>query len=118
MPQPIPRGKGGRARPARKPPGKRPHPRYGTSKLEDFFAEVLLEAVKEFLRLRAVFDERIALTDRAPMNAFAEVLHIFEMLHPERVENIEVNFALNLAHSFFAKLELLIVIHLLERGER
>lgn len=43
MPQPIPRGKGGRARPARKPPGKRPHPRYGTSKLEDFFAENFLD---------------------------------------------------------------------------
>lgn len=43
MPQPIPRGKGGRVRPARKPPGKRPHPRYGTSKLEDFFAENFLD---------------------------------------------------------------------------
>jgi len=43
MPQPIPRGKGGRARPARKPSGKRPHPRYGTSKLEDFFAENFLD---------------------------------------------------------------------------
>ena len=43
MPQPIPRGKGGRARPARKPPGKRPHPKYGTSKLEDFFAENFLD---------------------------------------------------------------------------
>ena len=70
--------------------------------LEDFFAEVALEVVEELLRLGAIFDERVALTDGAPMNAFAKVLHIFEMLHPKGVEDFKIDFAFNFAHLFFA----------------
>ena len=37
------------------------------------------------------------------MDAFAEVLHILEVLHPEGVEDLEVDFAFDFAHDVGAE---------------
>ena len=39
------------------------------------------------------------------MDAFAKMLHVFEMLHPEDVENTEINLAFDFAHDFGANFE-------------
>ena len=85
--------------------------------LEDFLAERALQAVEEFLALAAVFDERIALADGAPVDTFTQVLHIFEVLHPEGVEDLEVDFALDFSHDFFAHLLFLGGVGLLDSSE-
>ena len=41
------------------------------------------------------------------MDTFTEVLHVFKVLHPESVENLEINFAFNLTHDIGAKFKFL-----------
>ena len=39
------------------------------------------------------------------------------MLHPERIENVKINLALNLAHSLFAKFNLFVAVEFFDCGE-
>ena len=52
------------------------------------------------------------------MDTLAEGVHIFKMLHPERIKHIEINLTLSFAHYFFTKLDFLVMVHFFHSGKR
>ena len=84
----------------------------------DFLTQGTLETIEELLGLGAILNERIALTNGTPVNTLTKMLHIFEMLHPKRIENLQVNFTLDFAHSIFAKFELFVGVEFFNGRER
>ena len=68
-----------------------------------FRGAVCLHVFEQALTLAAIFDQWVTLADAHPVDAFAEVIHVFEVLHPEVVENLQVDITLNFAHDFGVK---------------
>jgi hypothetical protein len=62
-----------------------------------------LHVFEQQLAAAAVFDQRVLLADAHPVDTFAQVVHVFEVLHPEVVEDLQVNIALDFAHDFGRK---------------
>ena len=55
------------------------------------------------LTLAAVFNQRVALTNTNPVDALTQVIHVFEVLHPEVIKYLQVNIAFDFAHDFGVK---------------
>ena len=66
-------------------------------------AQMLLHIFEQQLAAAAVFHQRILLTDAHPVNAFAQVVHVLEVLHPEIIQNLQVDVPLDFAHDFRRK---------------
>ncbi len=60
---------------------------------------VVLQSIKQQLASAAILDQRILLANAHPVNALAQVVHVFEVLHPEVVEHLQVDVALDFAHN-------------------
>ena len=48
----------------------------------DIVPQIQLHLFEKTLTLTAIFDKWVALTDTDPVYAFAQVIHIFQVLHP------------------------------------
>ena len=55
------------------------------------------------LATAAIFDQWVLLADAHPVDTFTQVVHVLEVLHPEVVQYLQVNVALNFAHNFWSE---------------
>src|SRR3990167_10232949 len=73
-------------------------------------AQATLEFIEDTGTLATGFDQWVALADAHPVYALAQVVHIFQMLHPQIIKNLKVNIALYFAHHIVAEALLLRMI--------
>jgi hypothetical protein len=84
--------------------------------VEDVACELIADApddvLEELVALALELDERITLSHRAQADAFAQVIHLVEVVAPRRVEDVQHHETLRLAHHLRAEVRFLLRVRL------
>ena len=58
------------------------------------------------------------MTNADPVDAFAQMIHIFQMLHPQVIKHLQINVALDFTHYIAAKYFFLVTVEFVGSGHQ